>query len=344
MNKMFDKIKKKEAKPLKITKENFDEYREDVLKTGKKFKYPMQYAKHKVLVNTVVISVLAIAVFSVVGWFELYRQQTRSDFFFMITKVAPLQVAEVDGEPVLYDGYLLRLRSSIHYLRAGGSEVDIDGEDGVRFIEHLRRQEMNEVQRMALTRKLARELDLKVSEEEIDKFIEKSVKTVDSTLSLEAFEKNVLRDLYGQDMGDFRWLVRDSLLKNKVMRAIDTEAEERINNLHSMIVAGGDFTTIIGENSDDESTRGNGGKVELALVDGIGDVNGIIEILMGMKVGEISGVISGVDGYYIVRLDSREGQDIVYSILKVAFKEFDRRFEQLHAEGKIREFIEIAAE
>lgn len=341
---MFKKTKNQEKKSLKITKENLDEYRESVLKTGKKLKYPMQYAKHKILINTVVISVLAIVVFLGISWFELYRQQNRNNFFFTITKITSIKVAEVDEEPVLYSNYLLRLRSSIQYLRAGGSEVDIDSEDGARFIEHLKRQEMDEAQKIALVHKLARELNMTISEEEIDDFIKQSVETVDNTLSLEAFEKNVLKDLYGQDMNDFRLLVKDSLLKQKIIQAIDTDAKERINNLRDKILAGNDFTSIIKENSDDEITKNNDGRVELTLIDGISDANGVIEVLATMDVGQTSDIINGVDGYYIVRLDSREGQDIVYSVLKVAYKEFDRRFEQLRTEGKIRELIKIATE
>ena len=43
---------KKEAEQKKMTeKEKVEERREEVLARGRKFKYPLQYAKHRLMIN-----------------------------------------------------------------------------------------------------------------------------------------------------------------------------------------------------------------------------------------------------------------------------------------------------
>ena len=54
------KSAKKEAK--KTEKQKVDERREEVLARGRKFKYPLQFTKHRVVVNTVLISLVVIAI------------------------------------------------------------------------------------------------------------------------------------------------------------------------------------------------------------------------------------------------------------------------------------------
>lgn len=47
-------------------REKVEQRREEVLAQGRKFKYPMQYAKHKLMVNTVLVAIAAIVVMIVV--------------------------------------------------------------------------------------------------------------------------------------------------------------------------------------------------------------------------------------------------------------------------------------
>ena len=79
-NKILEKISKKRKKAAtRITDGNIDEKREEVLARGKKFKYPFQYAKHKLIVNTVLIGVSAVLLAVFLGWLELYKFQDTGD-------------------------------------------------------------------------------------------------------------------------------------------------------------------------------------------------------------------------------------------------------------------------
>ena len=46
------KIKQPKQKP-KTEREKVEERREEVLAKGRKFKYPLQYTKHKLVINTI---------------------------------------------------------------------------------------------------------------------------------------------------------------------------------------------------------------------------------------------------------------------------------------------------
>ena len=62
MGKIAKKIKKKlPGQPAHMTeKEKLEERREEVLAQGRKFKYPMQFAKHRMVFITVAIAVVAL--------------------------------------------------------------------------------------------------------------------------------------------------------------------------------------------------------------------------------------------------------------------------------------------
>ncbi len=65
---------------------------------GRKFKYPMQYAKHKLIINTILVAIAAIILMVVAGWFMLYKIQDTGDMIYRVTQVIPVPVAEVAGE------------------------------------------------------------------------------------------------------------------------------------------------------------------------------------------------------------------------------------------------------
>jgi hypothetical protein len=86
--------------PTRITSETIEQHREHILAGGRKFKYPIQYARHKLVINAILISVAAVIIALVVGWWQLYPQQNTSEFMYHVTKVIPVPVAYVDGQPV----------------------------------------------------------------------------------------------------------------------------------------------------------------------------------------------------------------------------------------------------
>ena len=118
MKKIKLKRSKKQPAPAasRITNETIAEHREQILAGGRRFKYPIQYTKHKLIINTVLISMASIILLLVGCWAVMYPMQNTSTIAYRISRIAMLPVGSVDGEPVRYSDYLVQYRASEYYL------------------------------------------------------------------------------------------------------------------------------------------------------------------------------------------------------------------------------------
>lgn len=107
----------------KTEREKVEERREEVLAQGRKFKYPMQYAKHKVIINTIVVALVAIVLMVIAGWALLYKVQDTSDMIYRLTQVVPVPVAKVAGQDVRYSDYLMIYRSNLETAERQGGQL-----------------------------------------------------------------------------------------------------------------------------------------------------------------------------------------------------------------------------
>ena len=328
--------------PTKITNETIAEHREQILAGGRKFKYPVQYSKHKILINAIIVSIMALAIFSVWSWVMLYRNQATSDFFYSMTKVLPVPVANVDGENVSYQDYLRYVRSDIFYMQ-NQSKVDMTSDDGKSELEHHKRKELNNVEKIAYARQLARTKNIAVSNQEIDAALNDSLKASKNgaTMSQNDYESNVLKQYFGWTIDEYKAVLADRLLEKKVSFAIDTTAKDKINKVKQRLDNGDDFATVAQEMSDDEATRENGGGMS-ASVDDL-DSNSYISMARKLEPGQISGIIEGVDAYYMVKLDSKTDTKVDFLLIKVSLTKFDNDFTSLVKSNKVKEYISIPA-
>ena len=85
MKKLLSKLPSRKKAQLqepegRITNDTLAEHREKVLAGGRKFKYPVQYARHRLVRNTIIISVSALVLLMGLGWYTLYQAQNTSEF------------------------------------------------------------------------------------------------------------------------------------------------------------------------------------------------------------------------------------------------------------------------
>jgi len=342
MKKFLNKLKPKkrssgEDNPSRITNETVAEHREKILAGGRRFKYPIQVAKHRLAITSIVIGVLAIILLVVLSWQQLYLAQNTSKLLYRITEIIPVSVARVDGERVRFSNYLKKYRSSIFYLQQQNS-INLDSADGKRQSDFIKRRELDSAERDAYAAKIAAEKNLSISNKEVDDFINKDI--VRKNISLEAYEKTVLNSFYDWSLNDYRAVVKTELLKRKVRFAVDTAARQKANSIYNQAANGADFATLAKEQSDDELTKVNGGDVGTVNTDN-DDSNGIIAAAQSLDTNQVSKPIQGTDGYYIVKLTAKTGTTVSYSIVKVQLTKFDQDFTKLREDGKIKEFIEV---
>ena len=346
MKKLLSKLARKrrpaglqgESSSLRITNETVAEHRERILAGGRKFKYPLQYPKHRVVVMTLLIVLVSVAVLSgIVGW-QLYGAQNTSQFMHRITQVVPVPVGAVDGQQVRYSDYLLELRSALHYLSTKEA-VNFSSDDGKRQLDYQKRLALNKAIQDAYVKKLGKQQGISVTGAEIDDFIDQEIEN-NSLGVTEGVYRQVIKDYYDWTFDDYRDSVRRQLLRKKVMARVDTAGRERAQAVLQAIQGGADFAEQARAHSEDPLTKDRGGDLGF-VAKTVDDPNKLIKAVERLQPGQVSDIVEGVDGFYIVKLVEARQDDIHIMKIYLSYKAFSAQMAQLKAERKISEFIKI---
>lgn len=334
------KKKKPEAAPVRITNETVAEHRERILAGGRKFKYPHQYVKHKLVINAVLIVSVFLVVILAVGWWQLYKAQNTTEFIYRATRVLPLPVASVDGEAVQYSDYLMRYRSQELWMTTKG-KVSLTSEDGKRELNFTKRKVLDELVAVTYAEKKARELGITVSDAEIQSVIDNERDTATGRISQEVYETNI-RYTLGLSPDEYRHIIKQLLMRQKVSYAVDQKATEAKDAVASQLAkkpqprldAVVDTLTKKGLSVE----YGASGLVLKDNHDG-----GLSRAALGMKDGEISAAIQSTDGkgYYFVQRLSANDRQVSYQYVRVPLTTFDEIIASLKEEDKVKEYIAI---
>ena len=329
-------LSKKEDK--KTEKEKVEERREEILAKGRKFKYPLQWTRHRIVVNTVLITLVVFAMIFVGGWLALYRIGMTDELLFNITKVVPLSVASVDGEPVRFSDYLMFYRSSMTSIeRQSGSQFDENSFNELR--SEYKRSALTKAEQYAYAVKLARELDIAVSPEEVATEFDRHLKIGGVDRSEEGFIK-IIKDNFGLDKSEYERMLYLTLIKAKVEMDIDKTANQTATQVESILASNdNDYQAVVDQLGDKIIYEETGGLVDSKNIDG-----GRASEAMKLEPGESSGrfVSMNGDGYYFVKLINKTDTEVNFVSIKVPFTEFAKQFEGLKADGKISEYIDLS--
>jgi hypothetical protein len=331
---------KQDTAPTRITNETVAEHRERILAGGRRFKYPMQYARHRLVLTTTLVVLAALLLLTAVGWWQLYSVQTTNTFFYRVTRVLPLPVASVDGESVRYGDYLMYLNSSMHYLRQS-EQINLDSEDGKRQLAFQKRKNMDNVIAYSYARKLARELHIEVTNARVDKVIDEDRNTSNGRISQETYDTSTL-SLLGWTPEEYRQAAKDALIRQDVSYAIDAAAKQKQEvaaNLLKQTDTDLDKVALqLGGQGDAKVTSGASGLVPKSNRDG-----GLSSEAVKLEKGKISSVIKTTtgDGYYFVKLLDKNDTQISYSYIKIPLTAFAERLAQLKKDKKVHEYISI---
>ncbi len=331
-------LKRKEEK--KTEKEKVEERREEVLAAGRKFKYPLQWTRYRVVINTILIAFVVLAIIIVGGWLAFYRIGMTDELLFNVSKVLPLPVANVDGNDVRFSDYLMFYRSSMTSIeRQSGSQFDDGSFETLR--DEYKRSALTEAEKYTYAIKLAKELDITVSEEEIASEFERHLKIGGIDRSEEGFIK-IINDNFGLDKSEYERMLYLTLIKAKVEIEIDENANKIASKVESLLAASDNNYQAVAEQLGNEIIyEETGGLVDSKNIDG-----GRASEAMRLEPGQSSGKFISMngDGYYFVKLIKKTDSEVNFVSIKVPFTEFSRQFMALEADGKITEYIEIATQ
>lgn len=329
--------KKDQPAPARITNETVAEHREQILAGGRKFKYPLQYSRHRLIINSLIIAFVAVTALGIFGWYRLYKAQDTSGFAYRVTQLIPLPVASIDGHTVRYSAYLRKLKSSVHFLQQQNS-LNVRTADGKRQLEFLKRRELDGVVKDAFVESVAAKTDVKVTGEEVDRFIQAELS--EKNVSIDAYERTVLKSFYDWSLDEYRAVVHAELLKRKVSFAVDAAARSKATALKQQLDGGADFAAVARDSSDDVATKANGGVVGTVPLTNQ-DPAGLTREAARLAVGAVSRVIEGTDGYYLVKVTDKTDTSVTYSQIKVALSELNNRFVAAKKAGKLHEYIVV---
>lgn len=345
MKKILHKVfKREDNKPPetggRITNETVAEHRERVLAGGRKFKYPLQYTKHRVLFISVIISVLALVIFIAFFSYQLYVAQAYDKFTYGLTRVLPVPVASVDGQNVRYGDYLSDLRSSVHYL-VTKEAVNFNSVDGKRQLDYQKRLALDKAIQKTYVSKLAADNKITVSSDEVNALLKKQIEQNKSGVSEDVY-KQVISDYYDWTLDEYKESLRQGMLYKKVNMALDTESKAKADGILEQLKLGADFAAIAREQSEDNLTKMNGGDVGV-VGKSSEDPNGLISTAASLQPGQVSDLIAGNDGFYVVKLlEKSDAGDIRFAKIFISYKFVTQKIAALKADNKITEYVKVA--
>jgi len=341
MKKLLTKFRKKDVDTSsRITNETVAEHRERILAGGRRFKYPVQYARHRLVFNAIIISIVAAIIIAVVGWWQLYPAQNTSAFIYRVTTVLPLPVASVDGQSVPYSDYLMRYRGELYYL-VQKEQVSLKSEDGKRQLQYRKQKAMQSAVADAYAAKLAHKLNLSISDSELESSLKLQRQSSDGEVSQQTQDAAVL-SIYGWSPDEFRHVLKNALLLQKVAYAIDSSASKVVEAIGLQLkVENSNLQAIV-----DATNAAGGSKVTYGASGWVPKTNndgGLAREASTLERGKTSGVIKATtgDGYYFVRLLDSNDTQVSYEYVQIPLTAFANELDNLEKTGKIIRYISV---
>ena len=342
MKKLLNKIRRKPTgqTSARITTDTIAEHRERILAGGRRFKYPVQYARHRLVINAIIITFVTLLVLVGVGYWQLYPVQNTSDLMYRVTRVFPLPVATIDGQPVRYSDYLMKYRSSMHYLESK-ERVNLNTEDGKRQSDFVKQQAMEDSLADAYAIKLAKDNNVSVSADELETFLKQQRISSDGEVS-ESTYNAVILDYYGWSPEEYRHAMETKLLRQKVSFVVDTQAKTISESVAKLITGGNtDLKNVADITSKESSVQVVYGA--LGFVPKTNQDGGLATAAGKLKKGEVSSVVKSTTGegyYYVKLLDSNDTQ-VSYEYVHIPLTTFSRQLMAAKDNKKVEKFIKI---
>ena len=285
----------------RITNETVAEHREEVLRGARKYKYPLQHSKHKIVIVSSVMLATALIFFMVGTAINLYKMQSTSKFMYRVTQVIPFPIAKAGDRYVAYENYLFELRRYMYYYRTQ-QQVDFNSESGKIQLEEYKPRAMQHVIEDVYVKKIAQDHKITVSDAEVRDAL--NMLRTQNRLNSDKDLDSVIKRFYDWSIDDLKRRLKQEILAQKVAASLDHVARNQANDILSKARSGVSFEELAKQFSTDETTKSNGGVyTDTAITVGSQEVPLVIaRELSKMKVGEISDIITTSTSYEIVKL------------------------------------------
>jgi hypothetical protein len=324
----------------RITNETVAEHREEVLSSARKYIYPLQHSRDRIIKISIVLFVAAIIAFFAYCTLALYKFNSTSAFIYEVTRVIPFPVAKAGKAYVSYENYLFELRHLMHYYQTQQKE-NFNDPKTAGHLTKLRQDSLQKVIDDAYVKQLAEKNKITVSNREVDDQIG-LVKSQNRLGSNDQMLKDVLNQFWGWSVDDFRRELKTQLLRQKVASSLDVTAHAKANNALAELNAGTDFGAVAGKYSEDDATKSKGGQYPGTVGKTSRDVAPqVVDALFKLQPGQVSQIIDTGYSLEIVKNISISGDKVQGAHIMFRLEPVSKYLKPLQEEGGMQHFIQV---
>lgn len=323
----------------RITNDTVASHREEVLSSARKYIYPLQHSRHRVVIISVTLFTVAVVAFFAYMLLSLYRYHTTSTFAYNVTRVLPFPVAKAGPNFVAYENYLFEVRRYMHYYETQ-QRVNFDDASGQEQLRNFEKQALDTVIQDAFVKQLAETHEVTVSNVEVDEQVE-LMRSQNRLGGSEQVLEDVLREYWGWSVSDFKRQLHKELLAQKVLGVLDMETKQAATKaLEQVRAAGADFAAIARDQSDDASTAANGGTYATEITRSSVDIDArVVDILFTLQKDQISELIATPQGIEIVKVIETDGNVVRAAHILFEYQDIATFTKPLQEERGLRKFV-----
>lgn len=321
----------------RITNETVAAHREEVLSSARKYVYPLQHSKHKIVLVSTSIFIAAFVGFFAYTTVALYRLKSYSTFLYRVTQVLPFPVAKAGPSYVAYENYLFELKHYIHYYQ-DQQKLDFNSESGKQQLQQFKKRALEKVVNDAYIKQLAKNNKISVSDKEINEEIA-IVKQQNRLGGSDKVFEDVLKEYWGWSMDDFKRSLGQQLLAEKLLPTLDPATVQKANLVMNELKSGADFATTAKKYSEDP-TKDAGGDFGILVDKTNRDIPAqTVSALFKLSPGKYSDVINTGYTLEIVKLIELQGDKAKGAHIVFNFKDIDTFLNDQKDKQKARQFI-----
>lgn len=324
----------------RITNETVAAHREELLSSARKYIYPLEHTKHRVITISAWLLGTAVVFFFTYTGLALYKFQSQSTFLYYVTQVIPFPIAKAGPRYVSYENYLFELRHYTHYYQSQ-QQIDFKSAAGKQQLAVFKKQALRQVIDSAYVKQLASKYHVSVSTQDLNNAVQ-TVRNQNRLGSSDQEFADVLKEFWGWSVDDFKRELKTQLLAQKVVATLDTETNLRAQNVLTQIQKGGDFAKLAGQYSDDVSTKGSGGEYGYLIDKSTQDVSPqVVDELLKLKPGQVSGVVNAGYSLEIDKVISVDNGKIRAAHIVFNLKDINTFIKPLETKEKTRQFVHV---
>lgn len=323
----------------RITNETVAAHREEVIGRARKYIYPLQHSKHKIVIISTSLFILGLISLFTYCTVALYKLQSSTTFLYQVTQVVPFPIARSGGRFIAFENYLFELRHYTHYYTTQ-QQLDFKTAAGKQQLANFKKRALDKVIADSYVKRMASQRKITVSDREVDDQIT-IVRNQNRLGGSDKVFEDVLKDYWGWSLGDFKRSLKLELLTQKVMASLDTETPKRAQTALNELLNGADFAATAKKYSDDV-TKDSAGEYGYPIDKTSRNVSAqATEALFRLKTGEFSGIVNTGYSLEIVKVLETNGDKVRAAHIVLNYKDVNIYINDLKDKQKTRAYIRV---